>query len=55
MCDLCDLKGAFLRLTICKTYHVQMLVHTEHKPEFTDLEKQLIRRMFSGAKIRRIG
>ena len=51
-CCLCDLKGSFLRVTVCKTCGVPMLVHTDHRAEFTDMEKRLIEVMFPGAKIR---
>ena len=51
-CCLCDLKGAFLRVTLCSHCGSLMLVHQDHVAEFSDKEKQLIRLMFPRVRIR---
>lgn len=54
MCDLCQLnKGTdgFI-LTICRTCGTPMVVSREHRAEFEEWEKRLIRAMFPGSRIR---
>jgi len=51
-CCLCDLKGSFLRVTICSHCGLLMLVHEDHRAEFTRAERAMIRMMFPRVKIR---
>ena len=53
-CELCDLvkgKDGFV-VTICNTCRETMPVSKEHKPEFSDAEKEMIRSLFKGREIR---
>ena len=51
ICDLCVLEGCKLKLTICKKCKVPMVVHIEHKPNFSFEEKQLIQNIFQYRRI----
>ena len=53
-CQLCELvkdKDGFL-VTICDHCGVTMVVSKEHKKEFSDYEKEIIKSLFKGKKIR---
>lgn len=45
MCDLCILEGG-LKITICNTCGVPMIVSYDHRPEFSEKEKELIEKLF---------
>ncbi len=51
-CSLCDLEGSFLRVTTCSHCGTPMLVHEDHKAEFSKEERRIIERMFPGVRIR---
>ena len=51
MCELCEL-GEGLKITICRTCGVPMVVSCEHKPEFSTEERAMIERLFYGRGIR---
>jgi len=51
MCELCELNGG-LKITICRTCGIPMVVSYDHKPEFSEAEKELIKRIFPDRKIR---
>lgn len=53
-CELCDLvngKDGFI-ITMCHTCNLPMIVSREHKDEFSEEEKALIKRMFPHSRIR---
>lgn len=56
MCDLCDHDSFPFYLTFCCTCEgggrVPMVVSTEHKPNFSEEEKDMIRRIFPDGRIR---
>lgn len=52
-CELCSLveNDGFI-VTICNTCQIPMVVSREHKPEFSDNEKEIIRALFPRGEIR---
>ncbi len=54
-CPLCELvkdfPGQFV-IVECDTCHIPMIVSKYHRPEFSDVEKQVIRVAHKGKKIR---
>lgn len=51
-CELCKLEGCKFKLTICRTCGIPLIVSVDHKPEFSEEEKELIKKMFPNRKIR---
>jgi len=53
-CDLCKLaqsNGGFV-ITICKTCGIPLVVSRYHRAEFTGAEKEMIKQIFNGTRIR---
>lgn len=54
-CPLCEKKRepfGWYWITVCKTCNVPMIISGEHKPEFTEQEREEIRRMFPNDDVR---
>lgn len=51
-CSLCDKESFSFYITFCRTCNIPMLVSTVHKSNFSDEEKQLIKRMFPDRNVR---
>lgn len=52
-CDLCELvKNDGFIVTICDHCRIPMIVGREHKPEFSEGEKEQIQELFKGKEIR---
>ncbi len=52
-CPLCDKSTFKFHITFCKIHsETPMIVHTQHKQEFSIKEKQAIEKMFPDRKIR---
>lgn len=53
MCDLCDRDSFPFYLTFCRTHtSTPMVVSTKHKPDFSEQEKDMIRRVFPDKHVR---
>ena len=51
MCELCLLEGG-LKITICRTCGIPMVVSYDHKPGFSEAERELVKRIFPTREIR---
>lgn len=51
-CDLCKTEEFPFLLTICQICGIPLVVSTEHKTEFSEEEKKLIKKIFKNKKIR---
>lgn len=52
-CELCELvKSDGFVVTLCNHCQIPMVISREHKPEFSEGEKEMIRGLFKGREIR---
>lgn len=52
-CPLCEKETFRFYITFCRTHsNTPLIILTEHKPEFTEEDKEMIKKIFPNRKVR---